>query len=422
MQQEAITMIAVGKLKLADDNVRDELGDIAEFAASMKSVGVLEPLIVREDGLLVVCGTRRLHAAKHAGLKDVPVILGSFTDEERITLMAVENLQRQSLSPLEEARVFQRLSDLDLTTRQVASRVGVSQSWVVKRLSLLKLPEAAQAAVSSGALEISQANELVKIADDPMLVEKLVKKAEGGSKHTALDVQHALEARDRAKAAKAKEKELENEGEKTVVPLVDEFYKAVPSAGMKLVHPQAFGAVRMLAEEHAKLPCHAVGVHPRTAEVLEVCINPGAHPDPETERQVEDEKRKQQLVAQKERERLEHQHRIDFLKAAAVKPSKEIVLDVCYRALAEDTAYSYSDGSVALALLGIDIEVEDGSELDESEEQERKLLELAKTPAGRLRVTFAFAVDRLYGQGNVEAVLDDLGYTPPKAVLEVVAA
>lgn len=237
-----------------------------------------------------------------------------------------------------------------------------------------------------------------------------MKKAEGGSKHTSLDVQQALEARDRAKAAKEKEKELEKEGEKTVVPLVDEFYKAVPPAGMKLVHPQVFGAVRMLAEEHAKLPCHAVGVHPRTAEVLEVCMNPGAHPDPETERQVEDEKRKQQLVAQKERERLEHQHRIDFLKAAAVKPSKEVVLDVCYRAFAEDTGYSYSDGSVALALLGIDTEVE------------RKLNELAKSPVGKLRLTFAFAVDRLYGFGNVAAVLDDLGYKPPKVVLEVVAA
>ena len=221
----AITMIAVGDLKVADDNVRFAVGDIADLAATLTEHGVIAPLLVREDDLLVVAGARRLAAAKKAGLKQVPVIKRKFTEQERVEVMLVENLQREDLQPLEEASGLKRLSEMGHTQREIAKRVGRSQAHVAKRLSLLELPETVQKAVDSGGIKLEAAQQLAKLKDNPKAVERIVKAAleDAGSKseirqaYATEDVSRKVSSEiakaERLKKLEAAEKQAGEEGE-----------------------------------------------------------------------------------------------------------------------------------------------------------------------------------------------------------------
>lgn len=422
----AIKMIAVGELRLPDDNVREHVGDVSELAASIKVVGIIEPLIV-DDDWLVVCGTRRLAAAVDAKLQEVPCIVRTFDQKERLTVAAVENLQRASLTPLEEARTFQRLSDMGMTTRQVAAQLGISQSWVSKRTSLLKLPESTQEKVATGKIELQQAQELVRVADDPKLVERLAKKAEDGSQYTANDVTRALEKKEMEKLTAKAEAVLTKAGE-NVVSLKEDYFKPVAPKGCAIVvKTMGYGqeGIQMDPAKHATMACHAVGVHPRTQETIEVCTSPSVHPDPKQEKKKAEDKRIAQLAAEKQRAQAELDDRIAFLRTIALGRLKEkVVLDTAYRAVVE-YEYGWSNGALALRVLGLDAELAaamdkapEGTEIDDSEFFELRCLEIAKTYAGRLRVLFAFACDRIYRAGELDVVLNDLGYESPTVAVK----
>src|SRR4051794_19470254 len=210
-------MLDIGAITVADDNLRRELGDLTELSASIKSLGVLEPLLVREGDHLVVAGARRLEAARLAGKKQVPVILRAFTDSERLETMIVENLLREDITPLEEAEGYRRLKELGQTQAQIAARVGRNQSHVSKRLALLELPEPAQRAVESGAIRLDVAQQLSKIKGTPEAVERIVKETvaavasrpddrsgrEIANSAVERKVAAELEAQERAKKVKA---------------------------------------------------------------------------------------------------------------------------------------------------------------------------------------------------------------------------
>ncbi len=138
--------------------------EIDSLAESIRSAGVLQPLLVRRDpdgGYTLVAGERRLRAAQRAGLERVPVIVREIPDERLLELALVENIQRDQLGPLETARAFRVLvRRFGLTQAEVASRVGKPRSTVANYLRLLDLPEPVQRLLDEGVLEMGHGRAL----------------------------------------------------------------------------------------------------------------------------------------------------------------------------------------------------------------------------------------------------------------------
>ena len=156
-----VRQIRLVDLEPAPDNPRESMGKLDELIVSMRAVGILQPLVVvrqRDTGrYTIVCGERRWAAAHEAGLTTVPCLVRELTETERVEAMLVENLQRSSLSRLEEAHAFEQLMRLGHTQGEIARRVGKSQSYVCRRLLLLSLPVAIRDRVERGELPVDQA-------------------------------------------------------------------------------------------------------------------------------------------------------------------------------------------------------------------------------------------------------------------------
>jgi len=143
------------------DNVRAHLGDLTELAASIRSNGLLQPLVVERrtgGGFTVIAGHRRLAAARRAGVPHVDVVLRRDTlPDERLRFMLVENVQRRDLSPLEQAQALASLREMGHSQEDIARQVGKSTAWVSARLQLLTLTPAEQAAMATGDLTVTEA-------------------------------------------------------------------------------------------------------------------------------------------------------------------------------------------------------------------------------------------------------------------------
>lgn len=142
---------------------------IADLSASIKAIGVLQPLLVREvsaGNFELIAGERRWRAAKMAGLDTVPVIVRESTDQSSVEQALVENLHRKDLTPLEEAGAYQQLiSDFKLTHEQVATRVGKSRAVVTNTLRLLDLPPAVQKYLAMGEIGSGHGKVLLGVSD-----------------------------------------------------------------------------------------------------------------------------------------------------------------------------------------------------------------------------------------------------------------
>jgi ParB family chromosome partitioning protein len=156
-----VTYVPVTDVIPAPDNPRESLGELDELVASIRTVGILQPLVVvRQEGpprFMIVCGERRWAAALESGLERVPVVVRELTEQQRVEAMLIENLQRSNFSRIEEARAFQHLLSMGLTQVEIARRVGKSQSYVCRRLLLLALPEEVRARVDRGEVPVEQA-------------------------------------------------------------------------------------------------------------------------------------------------------------------------------------------------------------------------------------------------------------------------
>jgi ParB family chromosome partitioning protein len=142
---------------------------IAELADSIGKVGVLQPIIVRpySDGYQIIAGERRWRAAKVAGLETVPVRIMSTSEVESLELAMIENLQRQDLNAMEEARGYRRLlNDHQLTQAELASKVSKSRSAVANSLRLLDLPDEVQDLLSEDKLTAGHARAVLSISDE----------------------------------------------------------------------------------------------------------------------------------------------------------------------------------------------------------------------------------------------------------------
>ncbi|MFW5874619.1 MAG: ParB/RepB/Spo0J family partition protein [bacterium] len=138
--------------------------DLEELAESVRSHGVLQPLLVREAerGYELIAGERRLRAAKMAGLYTVPVVVKTIKDDELLAFSIIENIQRADLNAMEEAEAYQRLMDeFGLTQDQVASRVGKSRSAVANFLRLHHLSDKVKDYLREGRLSMGHARALL---------------------------------------------------------------------------------------------------------------------------------------------------------------------------------------------------------------------------------------------------------------------
>jgi ParB family transcriptional regulator, chromosome partitioning protein len=138
--------------------------DLTELAESIKSQGILQPLLVRQDetGYELITGERRLRAAKHAGLTQVPVLIKRVNNDKLLEMAIVENIQREDLNPIEEAEAYHRLiTQLKLTQNQASARVGKSRSSVANFLRLRQLPDQIKAGITDGTLSMGHARALL---------------------------------------------------------------------------------------------------------------------------------------------------------------------------------------------------------------------------------------------------------------------
>lgn len=142
---------------------------LAELADSISQHGVLQPLLVRpllDGGYQIVAGERRWRASRMAGLTEVPVVIRELSDGETMELALIENLQREDLTPVEEALGYQQLMDkYSLTQDEVSRAVGKSRPAVANALRLLNLPEEVLSLVGNGRISAGHARTLLSFKD-----------------------------------------------------------------------------------------------------------------------------------------------------------------------------------------------------------------------------------------------------------------
>lgn len=154
---------------------------LKELADSIREHGIIQPIIVEDAGdgtYFIIAGERRTRAARLAGLAKVPVIVKKFSDERKLEVALIENIQRENLNPVEEAQAYHRLMTLgNLSQEEAASRVGKNRSTVANALRLLKLPEDMTGSLSSGQITSGHARAILSVlnpADQRILFGRIV--------------------------------------------------------------------------------------------------------------------------------------------------------------------------------------------------------------------------------------------------------
>jgi ParB family transcriptional regulator, chromosome partitioning protein len=150
---------------------------LSELAASLRESGMVQPILVRRHGdrYQIIAGERRWRAAREAGLAVVPIVVREVPDERLLELALVENIQRQELSPLEEAQAYQKLHDeFRLTQEEVARRVGKDRSTVANTMRLLRLPKDVRDHLGAGRLDAGHGRALLALerSEDQVVLAK----------------------------------------------------------------------------------------------------------------------------------------------------------------------------------------------------------------------------------------------------------
>jgi ParB family chromosome partitioning protein len=162
------TTLAIDAIVANPYQPREHFADEAleELAASIREKGLLQPLLVRRAGhaYQLIAGERRWRAAQRAGLERVPVVYREAGEQESLELALIENVQREDLNPIEEAKAFQRLmSEFGLSQDEIARRVGKTRSAVSNSVRLLQLPPAVRQRIESGELSAGHARSLLAL-------------------------------------------------------------------------------------------------------------------------------------------------------------------------------------------------------------------------------------------------------------------
>jgi ParB family chromosome partitioning protein len=164
--------IPLDKLRSNPDQPRKHFGEteLRELADSIREHGIIEPIIAEADGeggYTIVAGERRFRAAKLAGLTEAPVIVRSYSANERMIITLTENVQRSDLNPIEEAEGYKKLMEFTgLSQDELAAKVGKNRSTVANSLRLLKLPEAVRRSLEKGELSPGHARSLLSVGGE----------------------------------------------------------------------------------------------------------------------------------------------------------------------------------------------------------------------------------------------------------------
>jgi len=172
---QGVLRVALGRIEPNPDQPRKSFSEasLLELAESIKRHGLIQPIIVEEIGapgtgrrFRIVAGERRWRAAEKAALKEIPVIVRSFTPERRLEIALIENVQREDLNPVEEAEAYRALMEVTGSTQEeIADKVGKSRPAVANALRLLKLDSSALAALRDGSLTPGHARALLAVPD-----------------------------------------------------------------------------------------------------------------------------------------------------------------------------------------------------------------------------------------------------------------
>jgi ParB family chromosome partitioning protein len=156
---------------------------LQELADSIREKGVIQPILVEEADkgrYTIIAGERRYRAAKMAGLRSIPVIVKTLSPQEKVEIALIENIQREDLTPVEEALSYKRLADMgDLSQEEIAQKVGKSRSAVANSLRLLKLPEDMLESLDRGGITAGHARAILSVlnpSDQRVFFRRIVEK------------------------------------------------------------------------------------------------------------------------------------------------------------------------------------------------------------------------------------------------------
>lgn len=175
--------IGLDKIRQGKYQPRTDFNDVSqkELISSIKEKGVIQPILLRpiEDGYELIAGERRFRAARALGLENIPAIIKTVSNEEALELSLIENIQRENLNPIEEARAYERLIDeFNLTQEDIAVKVGKDRTTVANSIRLLKLPLDIQEKLVSNELSVGHAKVILGMenpSDQRIAVENIIK-------------------------------------------------------------------------------------------------------------------------------------------------------------------------------------------------------------------------------------------------------
>ncbi len=174
-------VVSIAEVKSSPLNPRKDFRDdeLAELAESIRTKGLVQPIVVRPNGMAggyeIVAGERRWRAAQKAGIHTIPVIIRELNDREVLELAIIENVQRQDLNAIEEATGYRELVErFDYSQEQLSEIIGKSRSHVANTLRLLKLPTDVQVLVQSGQISAGHARALIGRDDAGMIAKKII--------------------------------------------------------------------------------------------------------------------------------------------------------------------------------------------------------------------------------------------------------
>ncbi|GAB3889004.1 ParB/RepB/Spo0J family partition protein [Terrabacter terrigena] len=382
-------------------NPRRSVGDVADLAASIKTKGILEPVVVapwptdtdqkapRSATHILIAGHRRLAGAKEAGLKSVPAFVRNDLDNiaSQIEAMVVENLQRSDLTPVEEAHAYQELLDLKVPVKQIATTTGQTQARVRDRLKLTRIPETVQDLTHAGQITLTDALAFDEFKDDEEALAKLTE-AVGTDDwaHTVNRVRRVKEDErrfaDRVRTLEGKGVRFLTQDDLDALPRIETSagtlspsYKSlsVYMPGVDYVHEWSQDA-DVHAAKHAACPGHAAQAVPESRIVRYYCLTPDAHTPAaatsaatdtvgeapaisprEAQRQREFEEQQKAREARRVDLDAAQRTRLDHLAAIVTAgPSDELATDCLRSALAQpgEDGYWGNGASEVITLVG----------------------------------------------------------------------
>ena len=170
------SLIDINLIKSNESQPRKSFDDekIMELAESIKSNGIIQPLILRKDKdeYIIVAGERRWRAAKYIGIKEIPAVIMDLTEKQILEISLIENIQREDLNSIEEAIAYKKLiTDFDLTQDQLSKRIGKSRVAITNTMRLLNLSEDVQQYIIEGVISEGHGRALLAITDSKLQCE-----------------------------------------------------------------------------------------------------------------------------------------------------------------------------------------------------------------------------------------------------------